>query len=133
MARENLRGDAPAFRHAVRLAVAVLASALLASWLSLPRGYWVPFAVAVILKPDYSTLFSRGVGRIIGTMLGATLAAILVSGLHPGLILTAVLVVLTCRAPKCRSWRFGIVISQSQSGDEGTMVLKRHEGTEMPV
>ncbi len=61
-------------------------------------GYWVPYAVAVILKPDYSTLFRRGVGRIIGTVLGATLAAVLVSGLHPGLTLAAVLLALTAWA-----------------------------------
>jgi len=95
---ENLQSDSPAFRHAVRLAVAVPVSAVLASWLSLPRGFWVPYAVAVILKPDYSTLFGRGVGRIIGTLLGATLAAVLVSGLHPDLVLTTVLVALTAWA-----------------------------------
>jgi uncharacterized membrane protein YccC len=92
--RANLRGDSPVFRHAVRFAVAVPASVLLASWLALPRSYWVPFAVAVILKPDYSSLFSTGVGRVIGTLLGATLAALLVSGLHPDLLVTTVLVAL---------------------------------------
>ena len=96
--RENLSTDSPVFRHAVRLAVAVPLSALVATWLSLPRGYWVPFAVAVILKPDYSTLFGRGVGRIVGTLLGATLAAGLVSALHPDLLLTAVLVAVTAWA-----------------------------------
>jgi uncharacterized membrane protein YccC len=96
--RENLRRDSPAFRHAVRLAIAVPASLLLATWLSLPRGYWLPFAVAVILKPDYSTLFDRGLGRVVGTLVGATLAAVLVSELHPDLFITAVLVALTAWA-----------------------------------
>ena len=40
--RGNLRSDSPAFRHAVRLAVAVPASILIGSLLSLPRGYWPP-------------------------------------------------------------------------------------------
>lgn len=92
---ENCHWDAPAFRHAVRLAIAVPASALLATALSLPRGFWVPYAVAVILKPDYSTLFGRGIGRVLGTVLGATLAAALISGLHPDLAMTAVLIGLT--------------------------------------
>ncbi len=90
--RANLHGKSPVFRHAVRFAVAVPAAALLASWLALPRPYWVPFAVAVILKPDYSSLFRSGIGRVIGTLLGATLAALLVSGLHPSLLVTTVLV-----------------------------------------
>ena len=94
--RGNLHRGSPAFRHAVRLAVAVPLSAILATVLALPRSYWLPFAVAVILKPDYSTLVKRGLGRMVGTVLGATVAAILVSELHPDLALTTVLVALTC-------------------------------------
>lgn len=90
--RANLRRDSPAFRHAVRLAIAVPASLGLATWLSLPRGYWLAFAVAVILKPDYSTLFDRGLGRVVGTLVGATLAAVIVSELQPDLFWTTVLV-----------------------------------------
>jgi uncharacterized membrane protein YccC len=92
--RANLRRDSPAFRHGVRLAIAVPASLALASWLSLPRGYWLAFAVAVILKPDYSTLFNQGLGRVVGTLVGATVAAVLMSEIHPDLIVTAVLVAL---------------------------------------
>ena len=90
--RGNIRADSPAFRHAVRLSVAVPLSILIGSLLSLPRSYWLPFAVAVILKPDYSTLVKRGLGRVIGTMIGASLAAVLVSELKPDLALTVVLV-----------------------------------------
>lgn len=93
--RTDLHYDSTAFRHAVRLSIAVPVSAAVASWLSLPRSYWVPFAVVVILKPDYNTLIRRGVGRMIGTLLGATLAALLISELHPDLDVTAVLVALT--------------------------------------
>jgi uncharacterized membrane protein YccC len=92
--RENLRRDSVAFRHAVRLVAAVLIATGLAQWLDLPRGYWVAFAVAVILKPDYSTLLRRGVGRVVGTALGASLAAIAVSELHPNYVFTTVLVAL---------------------------------------
>lgn len=93
--RGNLHRSSPALRHAVRLAVAVPLSAILGSLLSLPRSYWLPFAVAVILKPDYSTLVKRGLGRLVGTVLGATVAAVLVSELHPDLVLTTLLVALT--------------------------------------
>ncbi|MGH9019545.1 MAG: FUSC family protein [Acidimicrobiales bacterium] len=92
MLREGLDTSSPAFRHGVRLAVAVPASALLATWLSLPRGYWLPFAVAAILRPDYSSLVRRGVSRVLGTALGASLAAVLVSVLHPDEGLAALMV-----------------------------------------
>lgn len=88
---ENLDLASPSLRHAIRLAVSVPLSAAIALWLSLPRGYWVPFSVAVILRPDYRTLLSRGVGRLIGTLLGATLAAVIVSELHPGRLGTSLL------------------------------------------
>jgi uncharacterized membrane protein YccC len=93
--RDNLRVDSVAFRHAVRLVVAVILATILAHWLNLPRGYWVAFAVAVILKPDYSTLLHRGIGRVIGTAAGASLAAVLVSELHPSYALTTVLIAVT--------------------------------------
>jgi uncharacterized membrane protein YccC len=92
IARASLQPSSPAFRHSLRMAVAVPLSYLIATWLGLPRPYWVPFAVAVILKPDYSTLMSRGVSRVVGTLFGATLAAVLVSQLHPDLAWTTVLV-----------------------------------------
>ncbi len=92
--RDNLRRDSVAFRHAVRLVVAVLIATGLAHWLNLPRGYWVAFAVAVILKPDYSTLLRRGVGRVLGTALGAFLAAVTVSETHPNYLFTTLLVAL---------------------------------------
>lgn len=90
--RDSLRRDSTAFRHAIRLVVAVLLATALAHWLNLPRGYWVAFAVAVMLKPDYSTLLRRGVGRVVGTALGASLAAVAVSELHPSYALTTVLI-----------------------------------------
>ncbi len=96
--RDALRSWSPALRHAVRLAVAVPAAVLIATWLSLPRGYWVAFSVAVILKPDYSTLLRRGVGRVVGTALGATLAALVVSLLHPNAAATTVLIGLSAWA-----------------------------------
>ncbi len=96
--RENVAPSSFALRHAIRLAVAVPVAAILATWLGLPRGYWVPYAVAVILKPDYSTLVSRGVGRTLGTLLGAVLAATTVSALHPSVTVTAVLIALTAWA-----------------------------------
>ncbi|MHB1251170.1 MAG: FUSC family protein [Acidimicrobiales bacterium] len=90
--RENFSSDSSAFRHAVRLAVVVPLSTLLGSLLGLPRGYWLPFAVAVILKPDYSTLVKRGLGRLVGTMLGATIAAVLASEFSANRTATLILV-----------------------------------------
>ena len=114
--RDNLRTDSIAFRHAVRLVVAVLVATSVAQLLGLPRGYWVAFAVAVILKPDYSTLLRRGVGRVVGTALGASLAAVLVSELHPSYALSTIMIGLVATAayatwPASFSVAIGLVTS----------------------
>ncbi len=90
--RASVTPGSTAFRHAVRLGVAVPIAGILSSALSLPRGYWVAFTVAVVLRPDYSTLFRRGLERVAGTVVGATTAALIVGGLHPGTVATTVLI-----------------------------------------
>ena len=91
-ASARLRPNDVGFRHAVRLALAVTASMIVAQVFALPRGYWVAFSVAVILKPDYVTLLQRGVSRVVGTAAGASLAALLVAELHPSLGVSVLLV-----------------------------------------
>ncbi|MFZ1062492.1 MAG: FUSC family protein [Acidimicrobiales bacterium] len=92
MLKDNLNARSPAFRHALRLAVAVPLAAVLGSAFGLPRSFWLTFAVLVILRPDYSSLLDRGLGRMLGTVIGATFAALLVGGLHPDLAVTTILV-----------------------------------------
>ena len=75
-------------------AIAVPGALLIADALDLPRGYWVAFSVAVVLKPDYSSLFRRGLARGVGTIFGATAAALIVSGLQPSRVVLIGLVAL---------------------------------------
>ncbi len=81
--RAELTPSSSALRHAARLAVALMVAVVVYRSLSLGRGYWVPLTVLFVLKPDYGTTFSRGIGRAAGTMLGVALAWALVSTLSP--------------------------------------------------
>jgi uncharacterized membrane protein YgaE (UPF0421/DUF939 family) len=90
--RANLTLTSPAMRHAVRLAFAVPAADLIARAAGLPRSYWVPLTVAVVLRPDFGSLFTRGIGRVLGTSAGVTAAGFLVAGLHPDRAWTVVAV-----------------------------------------
>ena len=83
MVRSHLSTDDTAFRHAIRLTVAVVVANTFVELTHLPRGYWVVFSVAVILKPDYATLLRRGLGRVVGTALGASLTALYAAQFHP--------------------------------------------------
>ena len=38
------------------------------------RTYWLPMTVAIVLKPDFTATFSRGVLRVVGTLSGLAFA-----------------------------------------------------------
>ena len=50
----------------------------------LPRAYWVPMTVAMVLQPDYGATLLRGVGRVAGTGLGLAAATLLVHVIADG-------------------------------------------------
>jgi uncharacterized membrane protein YccC len=77
--RAQLTPRSSAFRHATRLGVALMVAVVVYRVLPIGRGYWVPVTVLFVLKPDYLSTYSRGVGRALGTMLGVVIAAALVS------------------------------------------------------
>jgi uncharacterized membrane protein YccC len=81
--RANLTFASPACRHALRLAVAVPLASAVATLAGLPRSYWVPLTVVVVLRPDFGSLLTRGAGRVLGTFVGVAAAGSLVAGLHP--------------------------------------------------
>ena len=95
--RANLTFHSTAFRHAVRLGVALVIASALEGLLSLPleRGYWIPLTTLLILRPDFTSTFSRGAGRFLGTLLGVVLTTLLVSLLAPSQPLLMVLAIIT--------------------------------------
>ena len=72
--RANLSLDSPAFRHALRLASCIAIGVAVGRGLGLLRPYWIPMTIAIVLKPDFSTTFSRGVLRLAGTYVGLLVA-----------------------------------------------------------
>ncbi len=75
--RANLSLDSSACRHAIRLAICIAIGDLIIRSFSLPRSYWLNMTVALVLKPDFGSTFSRGVLRLAGTYAGLMLATIL--------------------------------------------------------
>ncbi|HZU78901.1 MAG TPA: FUSC family protein [Acidimicrobiales bacterium] len=80
----NVSWNSSAFRHAVRLGLALAAAAAIAHLGGFARGYWIGLTALVILRPDFATTMVRGVSRLVGTMGGAVLATLLVAWLRPG-------------------------------------------------
>ena len=86
--RANLSLRSTAFRHAVRLAVALALGTVLYRSAGLPRGYWLPMTTLIVLKPEYKETFVVGTARSLGTLAGAGLAWLLVQllGAHPAVV-----------------------------------------------
>jgi uncharacterized membrane protein YccC len=90
--RANLSVQSTAFRHAIRLAACTGAGEALGYALQLRRSYWVPMTIAIVLKPDFTATFSRGILRLAGTFMGLALATGLFHVLHPGLFADVALI-----------------------------------------
>ncbi|NRQ33243.1 hypothetical protein HII36_15515 [Nonomuraea sp. NN258] len=50
----------------------------------LQRSYWVPLTVALVLKPDFGSVFARAVQRGAGTVAGALIGSVLLATLPKG-------------------------------------------------
>jgi uncharacterized membrane protein YccC len=74
--RANLNWNSPVFRHALRLSLCVATADVIQRGINWQRAYWIPMTAAVVLKPDFTTTFSRGTLRLLGTIAGVLLATI---------------------------------------------------------
>src|SRR5207245_9705897 len=72
--RANLNLQSSAMRHAIRLAAMVALGNGLERAFYWHRSYWLPMTIVLLLKPEFTTTFSRGLLRIGGTILGLFLA-----------------------------------------------------------
>ena len=89
--RANFSLRSGAFRHGVRMATCLLVGELILSFHPLVRGYWLPMTVALVLKPDFGTTFSRGILRMGGSLVGLAIATCLFHIFHPSWVVDVVL------------------------------------------
>jgi uncharacterized membrane protein YccC len=92
----------------VRLMACMAAAGLVTEVLPLARSYWVPLTVAIVLKPDYGSVFARAVQRSIGTVVGAVVGAVLLVLFH-GAWLLVPFGVLAALLPYGRSRNYGLL------------------------
>ncbi len=109
--RANLSLNSAAFRHAVRLAVCIAIGDALGRGLEFRRSYWLPMTIAIVLKPDFTATFSRGVLRLIGTFAGLLVATAMFHVLPAGngvqvAFIAVLMFVLRCYGPA----NYGILV-----------------------
>ncbi|MEO5719518.1 MAG: FUSC family protein, partial [Chthoniobacterales bacterium] len=90
--RANLTLRSTACRHALRLAAILTVATAGGRIFELPRGYWLPLTIALVLKPDFHDTFAFSLGRVAGTVLGAAGATAIAIVFAPGPVALVVLV-----------------------------------------
>jgi uncharacterized membrane protein YccC len=99
------------WRFAVILCVAVVVGTLISQVLDGPHGFWLPMAVAFILRPDLGPVITRALARTLGTAVGVGIAALVsLSGNSIGLLiaLSCVMAAVLPRAVR-RSHVLGVI------------------------
>ncbi|MGD0603502.1 MAG: FUSC family protein [Streptosporangiaceae bacterium] len=92
----------------LRLMICMGAAGLISEVLPLQRSYWVALTVAIVLKPDYGSVFARALQRGIGTIVGAVAGAVLLVLVH-GTWLLIPFAVLAALLPYGRSRNYGLL------------------------
>jgi uncharacterized membrane protein YccC len=70
-------------QHAIRLGGMLVVAGLLERWLPLQRAYWIPLTAVIVLRPDFTATFTRGIARVAGTIGGAVIAGLITALVHP--------------------------------------------------
>jgi uncharacterized membrane protein YccC len=105
---DQLVGGRVAWVFTVRLMACTGVAAVLSEVLPLQRSYWVVLTVAIILKPDYGSVFARAVQRGVGTVVGAVLGAAILAVVPYGPWLLLPFGVLAALLPYGKSRNFGL-------------------------
>ncbi|MGY1815648.1 FUSC family protein [Blastococcus sp. SYSU D00820] len=93
---------------AVRLTLCMTIAEIARQTLPLERPYWVLLTVAIVLKPDFGSVFTRAVQRGAGTLLGVLVGSLLLSVLpRNGWVLVA-MAVAAGLLPWARAANFGL-------------------------
>jgi uncharacterized membrane protein YccC len=92
----------------IRLMLCVGLAAVLSETLPLPRSYWVVLAVAVVVKPDFGSVFARAVQYGAGTIVGAAVAALILAAHPPAAVLLALMIVLAALLPYAMSRNYAL-------------------------
>jgi uncharacterized membrane protein YccC len=83
-------------------------ASLVSQALPLQRSYWVVLTVAIVLRPDFGSVFARALQRGLGTVVGAVLGAVILIVLPPGPLLLIPCAVFAGLLPYGRDRNWGL-------------------------
>jgi uncharacterized membrane protein YccC len=94
---------------AARLMVCVGVAAVMSEILPLQRSYWVVLTVAIVMKPDFGSVFTRAVQRGLGTIAGAVIGTVILAAVPYGPLLLIPVAVFAGLLPYGRSRNYGLM------------------------
>ncbi|MGY1623601.1 FUSC family protein [Geodermatophilus sp. SYSU D00965] len=98
--------DSRAF--AVRLALCMTIAEVARQYLPIQRPYWVLLTVAIVLKPDFGSVFTRAVQRGAGTLLGVLIGSLLLAVLPRNAWVLVAMAAAAALLPWARNANFGL-------------------------
>jgi uncharacterized membrane protein YccC len=93
---------------AVRLSLCMTVAEIARQYLPIERPYWVLLTVAIVLKPDFGSVFTRAVQRGAGTLLGVLIGSALLSVLPRNAWVLVAMAGFAALLPWARNANFGL-------------------------
>jgi uncharacterized membrane protein YccC len=93
---------------AVRLALCMTVAEIARQYLPIERPYWVLLTVAIVLKPDFGSVFTRAIQRGAGTLLGVLLGSALLAFLPRDAWVLVAMAAFAALLPWARNANFGL-------------------------
>jgi uncharacterized membrane protein YccC len=97
-----------AWSHALRLMLCMALAQWLGWGLELEYPYWVALTVAIVLKPDFGSVFGRAVLRGLGTLAGVLLGALVLAFDPRGWVLVLLVALIAGALPFGRDRNYGM-------------------------
>lgn len=91
---DNLNVKSNIFRHAIRVALALLVGYIASLFFKVDQGYWILLTIVVILKPAYALSKRRNTDRLIGTFIGIIIGLLLLYFIKNDTVLLLLMVIL---------------------------------------
>src|SRR6266513_618648 len=66
----------PSITHAIRTAVAVTVSVIIARLMQMPEAYWAAIATLIVIQSTFGATLTLSIGRIVATGVGAAVGAL---------------------------------------------------------
>jgi uncharacterized membrane protein YccC len=106
--RDTILSGRRTWQAVLRLVLCLGVAEALSFALPLERPYWITLTVAVVLKPDFGSVFARAIQRGLGTVVGVLLGTVILVVLPYGPLLVLALAILAAAMPIATRRNYGM-------------------------